>query len=354
MCKSKERKLGVLNIVTLTVALILFIGFLAVVGVGINSRFGKGNGFIETIPAPAIEVADNAELVGAADTVTVASGSNFRLAPMLLVATGNTLTITATVTPVTAANKKVDWSLAWVNPASAWATGKIVTNYVTVTPASDGALTATLTKVTDFGEQIRVTCKSREDAAVSATATVDLRKKLTAQTLVLDAPSGTDFTLSAAQGAPTTVSPPTTATAYAVNVGQTVSTGTLDDTYTVTKKLFWNDSLIDIIDYEYCETLYHAWHETPTAGWDGKAVGTALTFNDTLMTSMFSTYMWTNAAAYNALVAALNAAGWQFRIQVVATGAYSTLTTNFYFKLPSAFFVVKPTNIGLNDTAFVF
>ena len=52
------------------------------------------------------------------------------------------ITLTATVSPETADNKAVDWSVSFVNPSSSWASGKSVTDYVTVTPTSDGALTA--------------------------------------------------------------------------------------------------------------------------------------------------------------------------------------------------------------------
>ena len=61
--------------------------------------------------------------------------------------------LTATVEPVDAMDKSVDWSIAFVNPTSAWASGKTVTDYVTVTPTEDGALTATVTNLQAFGEQ---------------------------------------------------------------------------------------------------------------------------------------------------------------------------------------------------------
>ena len=63
-------------------------------------------------------------------------------------------TLTATITPSYAVNKTVDWSVAFVNPSSSWANGKTVTDYVTVTPTSDGALTATVSCLQAFGEQI--------------------------------------------------------------------------------------------------------------------------------------------------------------------------------------------------------
>ena len=52
-------------------------------------------------------------------------------------------TITAVITPADAPNKAVDWSIAWADgdPRAS----ENISNYITVTPASDGALTATVT-----------------------------------------------------------------------------------------------------------------------------------------------------------------------------------------------------------------
>lgn len=79
--------------------------------------------------------------------------------------------------------KAIDWSIAWKNPSSTWATGKVVTDYVTVTPTSDGALTAKVKRVAGqglyaggFGEQIIVTAASRVRPELKATATVDCLK----------------------------------------------------------------------------------------------------------------------------------------------------------------------------------
>lgn len=86
--------------------------------------------------------------------------------------------LTATITPANATNKAVDWSVAFVNPSSEWASGKSVTNYVTVTPTSDGALTANVECKQAFGEQIKVTVTSRTNSDVSASCTVDYVKRV--------------------------------------------------------------------------------------------------------------------------------------------------------------------------------
>ncbi len=88
-------------------------------------------------------------------------------------------TITATVEPAETTNKAVDWSIAWTNADSTWASGKTVTDYVTVTPSESGSLTATVECKQAFGEQVIVTCTSRDNTELTATCTVDYMKKIT-------------------------------------------------------------------------------------------------------------------------------------------------------------------------------
>lgn len=88
-------------------------------------------------------------------------------------ASDNSVTITATVYPENATNKDVSWSLAWADASSSWATGKTVSDYVSMT--SD-ASSATLTCVQAFGEQIILTASI--SSGLSATVTLDFEKRL--------------------------------------------------------------------------------------------------------------------------------------------------------------------------------
>ena len=87
-------------------------------------------------------------------------------------------TVTATITPSDATNKEVDWSIAWKNANSTWAKGKTLSDYLTLSPTSDGALTATVTCKKAFGEQAIVTCKVRTDDTLTATCTVDYKQRV--------------------------------------------------------------------------------------------------------------------------------------------------------------------------------
>ncbi|MDE5721717.1 MAG: hypothetical protein K2I30_03120 [Clostridia bacterium] len=72
--------------------------------------------------------------------------------------TGITVNVTASVEPSTATNKAVDWSVMWADSTNT----ANVTDYVTVTPASNGSTTATVTCYKAFTGDILVVVTTRE------------------------------------------------------------------------------------------------------------------------------------------------------------------------------------------------
>ena len=78
-----------------------------------------------------------------------------------------TLTITATVSPDNSAdNTGLDWSMAFKNPSSAWATGKTLSDYMTLTPSGAdvaGSKTVSVKCLKPFGEQIVITATSQDN-----------------------------------------------------------------------------------------------------------------------------------------------------------------------------------------------
>lgn len=84
-------------------------------------------------------------------------------------------TITATVLPEDATNKKIDWSISFVDPSSDWAQGKLVEDYVSL---SFSDTQATLSCLAAFGEQIQITASSMEDSTISASCLVDYAQKI--------------------------------------------------------------------------------------------------------------------------------------------------------------------------------
>lgn len=130
-------------------------------------------------------------------------------------------TLTATITPADAANKKVDWTIAFKNASSTWATGKTVTDYATVTPSADGALTAVVENVAAFGEQIIVKATSRDNTEAYATCTVEYLQRTTGYTLTLD---GKTYNTA---GTTTNAATPTFATAKSTSATVTVNKSTV-------------------------------------------------------------------------------------------------------------------------------
>lgn len=88
------------------------------------------------------------------------------------------MVMTASISPSNATNVNLDWTVSFVNPDSEWATGKTVTDYVTIAEQSE--TTAVLTNLKPFGEKIQMTVCVADNTAINAVATCDYIKKITA------------------------------------------------------------------------------------------------------------------------------------------------------------------------------
>ena len=92
---------------------------------------------------------------------------------------GETLTITATLSPVTTENKTIVWSAAWTDAESEWASGKEMADYFALSSdSSESGESISLNCKKAFGEQITVRAESDEDETIFATCKVDFRKKI--------------------------------------------------------------------------------------------------------------------------------------------------------------------------------
>ncbi len=89
------------------------------------------------------------------------------------------ITLTVKVTPDNAADKRVDYTVAWKNASSTWARNKNATDYVTITPQSDGSTISTLKCLHEFGEQVIITAISRQNPQIKATCQVDFQRRIT-------------------------------------------------------------------------------------------------------------------------------------------------------------------------------
>lgn len=104
--------------------------------------------------------------------------------------------LTATITPNDAITVGFTWTVSFKNASSSWATGKTVTDYVTVTKDSSNDLKATVTCLKPFGEQIIVKIKCDYSDA-SATATVDYKARVASGSVTFESqtPPSEDITL---------------------------------------------------------------------------------------------------------------------------------------------------------------
>lgn len=159
----------------------------------------------------------------------------------------DSVTLKATVEPSNATDKRLDWSVSFVNPSDAWATGKTVTDYVTVTPSSDGADTATVQCLQDFGAKIKVTAASRAYPDKKADCTIDFAKRI----------EDVDFSFQPSSGGSPVV------------VGasdETMTLPTWDCSLTLTPSITYSDFTVEdtfaeeytIVEGEGAETMYAA------------------------------------------------------------------------------------------------
>lgn len=74
-------------------------------------------------------------------------------------------------------NVPVTWGVEFTNADSAWASGKNVTDYITVTPKSDFTRTVTITNKAPFGEQISLKATLDGDSSKTASCTIDYVKR---------------------------------------------------------------------------------------------------------------------------------------------------------------------------------
>ena len=170
--------------------------------------------------------------------------------------------LNATVYPETADNKAVDWVVAFVNPSSAWASGKNVSDYVKAVPESDGAAVATVECLQAFGERIKITVTSRANPLAKAECVLDYARR------ILDT-----AVYSIAKG-------------YLVGFGSNevlIDMVNLDYDTVLSKikdKSIWSDNYENLLLYEEDIIASEIDHEDPEQKWADKAVSRTFKFSD--------------------------------------------------------------------------
>ncbi len=173
----KQKNIGVKALCSVLIVLLLATIGIAIPSKGFTdwSKFKHNKPQVEQPDKPGVVKPDSGLII---DQI-VANGMLLSVGTAAADEDGNMSQLfTATITPSNATNKEVDWAIAFKNPDSEWATEKNIDDYVTVTPTSDGALTATVTCKAAFGEQIELTVTSRSNPEAYAVASVDYAKRL--------------------------------------------------------------------------------------------------------------------------------------------------------------------------------
>ena len=169
-------------------AFLLVIVLLAVIGVGTwigvaSKGFTDWSGF--TGPS---EPAEGEQVSGVTDGDgnEMQSGESYALPAAMVYAmptaqsdtAGEGITVTATVLPETAVNKEVDWFVGFAEQ-NEWSSGKTASDYVSVTPDAENSRIATVVCKQAFGAQIKLTCASQWDPAITATCKIDYAQTVT-------------------------------------------------------------------------------------------------------------------------------------------------------------------------------
>ncbi len=85
------------------------------------------------------------------------------------------VTINATITPSEVVEQGIDWALSWENPNDSWASGKNVTDYVSLNATGK---TANVSCLQAFGEQIILTATAQANPTVKATCKFEYAQKV--------------------------------------------------------------------------------------------------------------------------------------------------------------------------------
>lgn len=276
--------------------------------------------------------------------------------------------LTATIIPENATDKTVDWTIAWaesrgehtggtnaINPvdstydsddthdtSNSWSEGKTVTDYVTVTPTSDGALTANVECLKDFGAQVKVTVTSRDNSDVKANCLVDYTQKLqgvkaTFGSTVLTDGIAKSFDLSQS--------------------GQPIESWKFDYTtsaYTI------EDHYVTMVTLSFAEEGVSALESTIGAEftWETDNISGGMpAFDKRFFDRVFVTAdgaVSENAEQYNKLVAALSSGVTLFEAEVFTAGDYGTKTDVYKIMVTSDGLKIRVEGMELDDTSLIF
>lgn len=225
---------SILIVILLIGAIVLSVGF-GVYGKNTDDWFKKQEQQAEQLP-------DDGEQEGGQLIETIECQGVTLLSSLATTAADGsvTKTLTARVQPE-GADASCNWDIAWKNASSSWASGKKLSDYMTM-EVSDDTMSVDLVCSQAFGEQIIVTATSLADSSKSAQCTLDYEKRIVDVTIGIN--EKTAGALSAINFSDSALEYTFTATP-SYGVGTITPTGTPSVTYKFT------DAFRNAINYSY-------------------------------------------------------------------------------------------------------
>lgn len=239
---------------------------------------------------------------------------SMKLAPVQYAAYGvaanaeSAYTLTATVYPEDAANKLLDWTVSFKNASSTWASGKTVTDYVTVTPSSDGALTAVVQNIAAFGEQVVVKVTSRDNTSAYATLNVEYLQRTTGYTLSLDGKTYATTGTKANAAKPTFAASQSAAAKVTVNKSSVYTRANTDkaEYFTIKPTAAFKTAITNAGLSATALKEYSGNASATLSGWFDSTWGTALYANNTQRNKLISAIKGFSGNAYEIVIYTAN------------------------------------------------
>lgn len=263
----------------------------------------------------------------------------------------NSYTLKATIKPDNTSNQSVEWSAAWKSVSSSWANGKSVSDYVTVTPTSSGALTATVTCKEAFGEQVIITATTKDGTNLSAQCTCDYVKRVTKTQLIVPKSSMSDdlgFDTSTGSG-PYYVklypNVPTTGPAK-LKTTSVLGVGTIEEELTTTISYGLSTNYYSVMSSKgYTMTSSDYVTVKNATQFDNQTAGCQ---------TLFGNNFFSNVNYANAVISALSTAGNCMEFTVTTAGEYSSCTNTYKAFVNTSAMAVKATSVTIGDSNIKF
>lgn len=314
--QQKYKKSKVLNGILGGILALVIAGGVAAVGVFSNgfkdwNKFKKDDTKQEQ-PMPPSEDSGGSDITAeASNGIRLMS---MKLAPMQYAAYGvaanaeSAYTVTATVYPEDAANKLLDWTVSFKNASSTWASGKKVTDYVTVTPSSDGALTAVVQNIAAFGEQVVVKVTSRDNTSAYATLNVEYLQRTTGYTLTLDGKTYATTGTKANAAKPTFAASQSAAAKVTVNKSSVYTRANTDkaEYFTIKPTAAFKTAITNAGLSATALKEYSGNASATLSGWFDSTWGTALYANNTQRNKLISAIKGFSGNAYEIVIYTAN------------------------------------------------